>query len=108
MTPFIKNDLVRIIKDSIAATLDIRKIFLFGSYAYGTPGPSSDLDLCFVTGRRPERKLELMRAIRRELSKHIDAPMDILVYEESEFNERASVDCTIEHFIASRGVAIYG
>ncbi|MFZ2095878.1 MAG: nucleotidyltransferase domain-containing protein [Anaerolineales bacterium] len=53
------------------------KIILFGSYAYGTPSPDSDLDILVImdTNRRPvERVLAVSRLLRPR-----PFPMDILV-----------------------------
>ena len=38
------------------------KIYLFGSYAYGTPNEDSDIDLCILTNEN-RRKLEILREI---------------------------------------------
>ena len=42
------------------------KIYLFGSYAYGTPTDESDIDLCILTDEN-KRKLEILREIRRNI-----------------------------------------
>ena len=36
------------IVEKIATSVNPLKIYLFGSYAYGTPGPDSDLDLAVI------------------------------------------------------------
>ena len=63
--------------------LDPEKVILFGSYAYGTPTPESDLDICVIE-KSFASKMEEKRKIRRLLS---DIPLskDILVEEESHF-----------------------
>jgi len=42
------NDEIIKIKDAIVSAVDVEKLYLFGSYAYGTPRDDSDYDLYFV------------------------------------------------------------
>ena len=39
---------IQSVVDQIAAGFQPEKIIVFGSYAYGTPRPESDLDLCVI------------------------------------------------------------
>ena len=57
-----------------------RKIILFGSCAWGKPGPDSDLDLLVVmdTKMRPHRQAALIRLVLDE-ELGVQAPMDIIV-----------------------------
>ena len=84
------------------------KIFLFGSYAYGRPESESDLDLCIITDLGSKRKIELIRDIRREISLKFQIPIDILLYDNSEFNERAIHQNTLEYKILKQGILING
>ncbi len=47
MTVKVKEELSHICQ-IIAETVDAEKIYLFGSYAYGTPSRDSDYDLCVL------------------------------------------------------------
>ncbi len=61
----------------IAETLDPEKIILFGSYAYGTPTPDSDVDLLVVLASDAspvERYLRVSRLLQPR-----PFPVDILV-----------------------------
>lgn len=87
---------------------DINTIYLFGSYAYGTPNEDSDLDICVLTNDKSSRKIDIMRTIRKSISKVATMPVDLLVYYNDEFKERSEVDCTIEHQILLQGVKLYG
>ena len=80
------------------------KIYLFGSYAYGTPNEDSDIDLCILTNEN-RRKLEILREIRRNVG-DINYPLDILVYKTDEFNERVNNKYIMESKIYNDGVEI--
>ena len=80
------------------------KIYLFGSYAYGTPNEDSDIDLCILTDEN-KRKLEILREIRRNVG-DINYPLDILVYKTDEFNERVNNKYIMESKIYKDGVEI--
>lgn len=95
------------IVDEIKKTVDINKIYLFGSYAYGTPDNHSDLDLCILTNDTQVRKRELIKAIRKAISKTATLPVDTLVYDKNEFSERSSVLSSLEYKILYEGVRVY-
>ncbi|MEG1637684.1 MAG: nucleotidyltransferase domain-containing protein, partial [Cellulosilyticaceae bacterium] len=59
----VKN-LIQVIKD----VTHTNKIYLFGSYAYGTPNEDSDIDLCVVTDDTEIRKIDLMKRIRKAIA----------------------------------------
>ena len=44
----IPQDAIQSVVDQIVAGFRPEKIILFGSYAYGTPRPESDLDVCVI------------------------------------------------------------
>lgn len=54
------NEIDNIIEE-INKVVDVNKIYLFGSYAYGNPKNDSDLDLCILTNNNDERKRDLIR-----------------------------------------------
>lgn len=94
--------------NTISEKFNPQKIFLFGSYAYGNPGSDSDLDLCIITDLGGKRKIDLVRDIRREVRPYFQIPMDILIYEDKEFNERAILNNTLEYKILKQGILING
>lgn len=85
-----------------------RRVFLFGSYANGRANLESDLDLCVIADLNGKRKIEVLREIRREVSQTLNNPMDILLYEENEFTERAMLKNTLENDILKNGIVING
>lgn len=103
----IKRELNSLIKE-INSVSDITSIYLFGSYAYGNPNEESDLDICIITDDRSKRKVEIMKLVRKAISKVQSMPVDLLVYYSDEFNERAKSDFTLESQIFHDGVKLYG
>ncbi len=100
-----KKQLSKLAK-TISQNYGARKIFLFGSHAYGKPTSSSDLDLCIIANLKNKRKIDVIRDIRKEINSFLLFPIDILIYEENEFNERASHKNTLEHKILKSGILI--
>ncbi len=86
----------------------IDKIFLFGSYATGTPTISSDIDLCIISKLGSRRKLDMIRAIRKDLIDKINKPLDIILYDVEEFNNRAQIKNSFEEKIQNSGILIDG
>jgi uncharacterized protein len=78
---------LKMLKQQIVAALkplDPEKVILFGSYAYGTPTPDSDLDICIVK-KRYESKWKEKEKIRKLLI-DISLPKDILVSYPEEYD----------------------
>lgn len=81
------------------------KIILFGSYAYGTPGKDSDVDLFIVmkTRERPsKRRIEISRLFRDR-----QMPMDFIVKTPSEVKERLSMGDFFINRILKKGEVLY-
>lgn len=104
----ISKEQIDTLVDTISKKFNPQKIFLFGSYAYGNPQSQSDLDLCIITNLGNKRKIELIRDIRKEIRNHFQLPLDILVYEDNEFQQRATLPNTLEHKILKQGILING
>ena len=102
------RDELSIIKDIIVNTVPVKRMFLFGSHAYGTPDAQSDLDIYVVLADDANmREIDAMRLIRRSIRGHKTMPVDVVVRKESEFNQRISAP-TIERQIVQEGVVLYG
>jgi predicted nucleotidyltransferase len=94
--------------NTISKKYGAKKIILFGSYAYGLHDDNSDIDLCIIADIKGKRKIDILREIRRELISQISNPIDILIYDAKEFNDRASLNNTLEHKILMDGIIVYG
>ncbi len=75
------NDIV----SKIANKFDPDKIILFGSYAAGTPGKHSDIDLLII--QETDQPIQYRGIEIRKYLRGTAVPMDILVYTNSEYEE---------------------
>ena len=55
------NSEIEKIRDIIVATIPLEKLYLFGSYAYGTPNEDSDYDFYMVVPDGSVRPLEAIK-----------------------------------------------
>jgi predicted nucleotidyltransferase len=100
---------LQIIMDTIFENLDrrcLRKIYLFGSYAYGRPNKDSDIDICIVFADDTDITDTYMRFAVPLFDKGI-VPVDKLVYHESEFNAKKEKK-GIVNTIITKGRLLYG
>ena len=96
------------IKDTILKTVLAEAIYLFGSYAYGSPNQDSDLDIFVVIPDTVQtHPLDVGIAIRKNLRYKISVALDLLVGKSSVFNRRKK-SLTLENTIAEEGLMIYG
>jgi predicted nucleotidyltransferase len=103
------NDAIASIKDCILHTVgeDCEKIFLFGSYAYGTPDENSDYDFFVVLRDGTEKPILVLQNIYCNLAKNKSyIPVDLLASYKTIFDERSKLPA-IERTIAQKGVVLY-
>jgi predicted nucleotidyltransferase len=100
---------LQIITDTILENVDtkcLKKIYLFGSYAYGRPNKDSDIDLCIVfTNDTDDNEAYLKFAV--PLYDKGFMPLDLLIYHESDFYNFKNPK-GIENTIITRGRLLYG
>ena len=83
-----------------------RKLFLFGSNAHGTGGSDSDLDVLVVTDDSVQDPRQESVRLRRSL-RGILMPVDILVVNESFFNEHRATPGMIYREVLATGRLVY-
>lgn len=100
------NDEILLIKDVIINAVPVEKLYLFGSYANGTPNDESDYDFYMVIPDNNIRPIDAigdaymaMRGMKRK-------PVDILAGTIEIFSRR-SKQLTLERKIAREGVLLY-
>ena len=98
--PFIRS----LILDSVNPG-DIKKIYLFGSYAYGKPTKKSDIDLCVIIENNLD-KSNIYQKIALSLYDNDIIPADILVYREKFFYDIKNPN-GIKNTILTKGKILY-
>jgi predicted nucleotidyltransferase len=99
---------LEIIKQGVLDTVPAEAIYLFGSYAYGTPREDSDLDIFVVIPDSvEERPLDIMVDIMGNVHRKTKTPVDIIANKASVFRHRKQGP-TLQRVIAQKGVCIYG
>lgn len=81
-------------------------IYLHGSYAYGTPGPHSDIDLLVVVEKSKLTTFQRDAVAYRALG-DIRFPIDVQVYTQAEFEERAALRVSFERTVKLKGKVLH-
>ncbi|MBI1870691.1 MAG: nucleotidyltransferase domain-containing protein [Chlamydiae bacterium] len=82
-----------------------QKVILFGSYAWGTPGPGSDIDILVILSTsllRRERRRRISDLLRTR-----PVPIDIFVYTSEEIERATQVKGSFVTEILKRGKILY-
>jgi len=90
--------------ERIAREFHPKRIILFGSYADGTPGPDSDVDLLVVLpfeGRAVDKSVEIRLKVMPPF------PMDLIVRTPEKVRERVAMGDTFMQDILERGTVLY-
>ena len=96
------------LKELIIKAIPVEQIYLFGSYAYGTPHEYSDLDLYVVLKDDAETKeLDAVVKILGVIRNVKKTPVDIIANKKSKYL-RLMTGPTMERKIAREGIKIYG
>jgi len=96
------------LKELIVNAIPVEQIYLFGSYAYGTPHKDSDLDLYVVIKDDvPMRDLDAGLQIRFAIARKKSMPVDIIAKKKNDFINRLD-DLTLERKVSRDGIKIYG
>lgn len=97
------ND-IKSITDKIVELVKPVSIYLFGSYAKGTPTIDSDIDLCIVISDL-EKNIDLGR-IRLSLMSYPHA-FDLVSFSEHDFSKQKNIWWSIPSQIEKEGIKIY-
>ncbi|TRZ78468.1 nucleotidyltransferase domain-containing protein [bacterium] len=93
------------ITNKIVKEVDPEKIILFGSYAWGNPGPDSDVDLVVVEKSKESRR-ERQINIRRLLFGSGIA-YDVVSYTPEEIERRLAMKDFFAEKIVNKGKVLY-
>jgi predicted nucleotidyltransferase len=98
--PFIRS----LILDSVEPGA-VKKIYLFGSYAYGMPTKDSDIDICVVI-RNDLNRSDVSKKIALSLFNNDIVPVDLMIYREEIFYDISNPN-GIENTILTKGKILY-
>jgi len=98
---YVDNLQIKMISEEIKKKFNPQKIILFGSYAYGNPTRSSDIDLFIIMDTKlPVRKQAFL--IRKEIKSSI--PVDIIVRTPEQVEERIKMGDFFIKQIIQKGI----
>jgi len=100
------KEIIEKIKKSLIETYNPKYIYLFGSYAWGSPNNDSDMDFFVVVEESPLSMSSRMRLGYASLP-DISIPLDLIVYTMKELNEKKEHPSSLNHKILHKGVMIY-
>ena len=104
----IKRDLAAIAR-TITESVPVEEIYLFGSYAYGTPNEDSDIDLYLVFKDDMQiRESEALATARTVMFGVLNKSIDLLGHKKEKFIYRSTGFATIEKEVCKKGVKLYG
>src|SRR3990172_1249231 len=98
----INKETIEEVKNRLIKTYDPIAIYLFGSYAWGSPTEDSDLDLLIVVDTSNERSFDRTRPGQRALF-GLGVSKDMIVYTKEEFEKYAENITTLCHKIKNDG-----
>ena len=102
----ISNETIEEVKNRLVKTYNPIAIYLFGSYAWGTPTEDSDLDLLVII-RTSDDKSHRRSILGRRALWELDISKDIIVYTQDEFNARISDPTSLPYKIKNKGKVLY-
>jgi predicted nucleotidyltransferase len=99
---------IQMIADTIRSAVPAEKIYLFGSYAYGTPNANSDYDFYVIIPEGVMRPIEAMQKSYRALYSLKNIPdVDIVANTQNKFDLMRGRINTIEQDVAQKGVVLF-
>ena len=102
-----KKQVVQRILQRLVAEYTPRKVILYGSYAYGEPGPDSDIDLLIIKDTS-ERFIDRWVTVQRILTgTHRSVPVEALVLSPLEIENRLAVGDQFIAKILEQGEVLY-
>jgi len=98
-----KNDIAKVV-DQIVGLFDPEQVILFGSYAYGTPGADSDVDLLVLLpyeGKSFRKSLEIINKVNPSFS------VDIIARRSDDTQRRYEMGDPLIREALNRGQVLY-
>ena len=105
ITDILVNEALDTYVETISSIDGVIQIYLFGSFAYGTPDEDSDIDLMVVV-EDGLKSSHIANRISTKLINKRTVPLDLLVNGYSYFNSAADSP-TLQSLIRREGVLLY-
>ena len=102
----ITPEIIEEVKKRLITVYAPEEIYLFGSYAWGTPDDQSDLDLLVVIHSSDEKSHRRSIPGRRALW-DLNIAKDLIVYTKDEFDARVTDPTSLLYKIKNMGTVIY-
>lgn len=102
----VDSKMIEEVKKRLVKTYNPLAIYIFGSYAWGTPNEESDLDLVVVVDKLDQDKYKTLVNGHKALM-DLDLSKDILVFTKEEFEQRAQDKTTLCFVIKRKGKQLY-
>ncbi len=102
----INQEVIDEVKKRLVKTYNPLAIYLFGSYAWGTPNEESDLDLLIIIEKSEEKSYDRPVSGHRALF-GLCISKDIIIYTKAEFDRHCIDTTTLCHTIEKNGKLLY-
>lgn len=88
-----------------ARGIQVNKLILYGSYAYGAPKPGSDLDIAVISKSFDKKGLLRRQELLGEAAYQLKEPVELIGYSYEELQRPSSLTFLSE--ILSKGKVVY-
>ncbi len=103
----IPDGLLQEIVRRLVAGMNPKRIFLFGSHAYGTPAEGSDIDLLIEVSDSDEPR-HRRASVAYGLLSGLAAPTEIIVLTSAELEKARDIRVSLENAVLREGRLLYG
>ncbi len=103
----VTDQLLKQITRHIVDSVHPERIILFGSYAWGRPDQTSDIDLLVVVSSSDFPGYKRARAVYRCL-RDIIVPLDVMVLTRQEVERSVNIPSSLAYKIMREGNVLYG
>jgi len=103
----VTEKMLKRITQHIVDSIQPEKIILFGSYAWGNPHQSSDVDLFVVVPSSDLPAYKRARSVYRSL-RDIMIPFDVMVLTHQELEKLRDVPSSLVYKVVREGKVLYG
>lgn len=101
------EELLQTATQKLVAEFQPEEIYLFGSHAWGTPGPDSDIDLMVIVPESDERPIRRDQRAQKCLGR-LAVSADVLVRTRVEVNRYKHLRASLFHQVLNQGRKLYG